>query len=357
MPASSTTRWWVGAILLAFLALLFVRLRSVDPPVAAPQAGEGLEALIVETRRLEPARMVERLATTGTIEADEQVTVRSEIAGTVSEIGFDEGTTVRAGTLLIKLDDKELVAQRDRARFRVELARQRETRQADLLRQGLISQDDYDITLNQLNVLEAELRLADAELAKTEIRAPFTGQIGFRAVSLGAAISPTTPIARLQKLDPVKVEFTVPERYSAAVGPGREISFQVKGDRDRRRGIVYAVEPEVDRSTRSLRARARSANPDGALLPGAFADVEIVVSEVEGALTVPAIAVIPELGGKKVFVVEAGRATPRMVETGIRTDTEVQIVRGLDAEDEVIVSGVQQLVSGQRVTGKAQEAP
>jgi membrane fusion protein (multidrug efflux system) len=131
----------------------------------------------------------------------------------------------------------------------------------------------------------------------------------------------------------------------------------VKGDRDRRRGIVYAVEPEVDRSTRSLRARARSANPDGALLPGAFADVEIVVSEVEGALTVPAIAVIPELGGKKVFVVEAGRATPRMVETGIRTDTEVQIVRGLDAEDEVIVSGVQQLVSGQRVTGKAEEAP
>jgi membrane fusion protein (multidrug efflux system) len=354
MPAPSRTRLWVGAILLVFATLLVLRLRSADAPVAGP-AAEAPPVLEVETRRLTPVRMVERLATTGTIEADEQLTVRSEIAGTVAAIGFDEGTTVAAGTLLIQLDAEELTAQRDRALFRVELARQRETRQADLLGQGLISQDDYDITLNQLNVLEAELRLAAAALEKTEIRAPFAGRIGFRSVSLGAAITPATPIARLQKIDPVKVEFTVPERYAAAVRLGDRIQFRVKGSQDQRSGQVYAIEPEVDRGTRSLRARARSANADGTLLPGAFADVEIVVSEVTDALTVPAIAVIPELGGKKVFVVEDGRATPRMVETGIRTDTEVQIVRGLQAEDEVIVSGVQQLVTGLPVAPR--EAP
>jgi membrane fusion protein, multidrug efflux system len=344
--SASSKRLWIGAILLAFAVLLFVRLRSGESSAPDPAIEESPEALVVETRRMTPGRMVEHLATTGSIEADEQVTVRSEIAGIVQAIGFDEGTTVSQGTLLIKLDDEQLAAQRDRAQFRVELARQREARQLDLLGQGLISQDDYDITLNQLNVLEAELRLAEAELEKTEIRAPFTGQIGFRSISLGAAISPTTPITRLQKIDPVKVEFTVPERYASAIRQGDEIQFRVKGSDERRHGRIYAIEPEVDRGTRSLRARARSANPDGVLLPGAFADVEIVVSEVEDALTVPAIAVIPELGGKKVFVVEDGRAAPRVVETGIRTDTEVQIVRGLEPEDEVIVSGVQQLVTG-----------
>jgi membrane fusion protein (multidrug efflux system) len=355
MPASARTRLWIGAILLAFGALFFFRLRSADPAATVAGAEAGPQTLVVDTRHLEPVRMVERLATTGTIEADEQITVRSEIAGTVAAIGFAEGTTIAAGTLLIKLDDEELTAQQERAQFRVELARQREARQEDLLRQGLISQDDYDITLNQLNVLEAELRLGEAELRKTEIRAPFAGQIGFRAVSLGAAISPTTAIARLQKLDPVKVEFTVPERYASAVRLGDEIGFRVKGSEARRSGRVYAIEPEVDRATRSLRARARSANPDGALLAGAFADVEIVVSEVADALAVPAIAVIPELGGKKVFVVENGRAAPRIVETGIRSDTEVQIVRGLELEDEVIVSSIQQLVAGMPVAPR--EAP
>lgn len=354
MAPPSKSRLWVGAILLVFAALLFLRMRSGGTQATGATSVEP-EALVVETRKVSPVRMVERLATTGTIEADEQLTVRSEIAGTVVAIGFDEGTSVAVGSLLIQLDPEELLAQRDRALYRVELARQREERQADLLRQGLISQDDYDITLNQLNVLEAELRLAEAELAKSEIRAPFSGRIGFRTVSVGAAITPATPIARLQKIDPVKIEFTVPERYAAAVRIGDDVQFQVKGSAARRSGRVYAIEPEVDRGTRSLRARARSANLDGSLLPGAFADVEIVVSEVEDALTVPAIAVIPELGGKKVFVVEDGHAMPRVVETGIRTDTEVQIVRGLAVADEVIVSGVQQLVTGLPVAPR--EAP
>jgi membrane fusion protein (multidrug efflux system) len=133
---------------------------------------------------------------------------------------------------------------------------------------------------------------------------------------------------------------------------GETITFRVKGtDRDHT-GQIYALEPNVDSETRSLKARARCANPDGELLPGAFADVELAINEIEDALTVPAMAIIPELGSKKVFVAEDGKAVPRLVETGVRTDTEVQIIRGLEAGDRVIVSAIQQLNSGLPVREK-----
>jgi membrane fusion protein (multidrug efflux system) len=130
---------------------------------------------------------------------------------------------------------------------------------------------------------------------------------------------------------------------------GETITFRVKGTERDQTAEIYALEPSVDSETRSLRARARCANSDGALRPGAFADVELAINAVEDALTVPAIAIIPELGSKKVFVAEQGKAAPRLVETGVRTDTEVQITRGLEAGDRVIVSAIQRLSSGQPV--------
>jgi membrane fusion protein (multidrug efflux system) len=142
------------------------------------------------------------------------------------------------------------------------------------------------------------------------------------------------------------MEFTVPEAYIGLVQPGDRVRFRVKGSAEAREAEVYAIEPSVDRETRSLRLRALSANSDGRLLPGSFADVSLAVREVADALAVPSIAVVPELGGKKVFVVEGERAEPRMVETGIRTATEVEVTRGLEAGDRVIVSGLQQLRAG-----------
>ena len=351
--SSKRTLVWSGVAVVVVGVLLALRLQ----PAETSGLGGGVEeetALPVEVRRMAPRPLVERLATTGTLAADEQVDLRSEIAGTVAAIHFEEGLTTRRGALLVKIDDEEFVAERDRARYRAELAEQRESRQHDLLRQKLISQDDYDITLSQRNVLQAELRLAETALAKTEIRAPFDGLLGFRAVSPGARISPATTIVRLQRVDPIKVEFTVPEQYAGAIRLGEAIEFQVKGTSERHSAVIYAIEPQLDPGTRSLRARARSANPHGSMLPGAFADVEVVVSAVDDALTVPSIAVIPELGGKKVFVIEGGRAVSRIVETGIRTDTEVQVVRGLEIDDEVIVSGVQRLVSGLKVEPRSE---
>ena len=351
MSKATKSLLWFGAALLAVAALLVPRLTSSSGG-GESGAGETTAVLEVETLVVTPHRLVERFATVGTIRADEQVQIRSEIAGILEEIHFEEGSRVAAGQLLVQIADGEYVADRDRARSRVDLARLREERQQDLVAQGLTSQDDYDLALSQLNVLEAELRLVETQLEKTKIRAPFAGVLGLRQVSRGAAIAPQTRIATLQKIDTVKVEFTVPESYAGRVRLGETVRFRVKGSSRDHEGEIYAFEPSVDRETRSMRARARSANPDGELLPGAFADVELAIREIDDALTVPAIAIIPELGSKKVFVMEDGQAIPRLVETGVRTDTEVQITRGLVAADKVIVSAIQRLSSGLPVREK-----
>lgn len=352
MNKVTKTFLWIAVGLLAIVALLAPRLRPSARDEGPMDTGVS-EALEVETMVVTPHRLTERFATVGTILADEQIEIRSEIAGVIDEIRFAEGSQVVPGELLVQIVDAEFVAERDRARYQVELARLREERQKDLFEQGLTSRDDYDLALSRLNVLEAELRLAEAQLAKTQIRAPFAGIIGLRRVSRGAALAPQMPIATLQKIDTVKMEFTVPESYAATLQVGESVRFRVKGSDREHQGVIYAFEPNVDRETRSLRARARSSNPDGDLLPGAFADVDLAIREIEDALTVPALSIIPELGSKKVFIVEDGKAVPRLVETGVRTPTEVQIIRGLEPGDRVIVSAIQRLSSGLPVRARA----
>ena len=305
--------------------------------------------LRVRVHRVEPTQLTERLSTTGTVRANEEVEIVSEIAGKVSSIHFEEGSRVTAGQLLLKIDDSELLAERQRAQYRVQLAELDEARQKQLLEDGVIAREAYDVALGELNVLQAELQLIEAQLVKTEIRAPFNGVIGLRWVSPGSYLSSQTEIASLNDLDPVKLDFTVPEKYSSLMKVGDPISFAVEGFDRLFEGMVYAVEPSIDAATRSLRVRARCPNHDGALVPGAFANVELVLRSVADALTVPSIAVIPELGGKKVFVYEDGFAEARPVETGIRSDTEVQITSGLAAGDLVITTGLLQLQPGLEV--------
>lgn len=305
--------------------------------------------LRVKVYQVEPTQLTERLSTTGTVRANEEVEIVSEIAGKVSSIHFEEGSRVTAGQLLVKIDDSELLAERQRALYRLQLAELDEARQKKLLEDGVIARESYDVALGELNVLKAELQLIEAQLLKTEIRAPFNGVIGLRWVSPGSYLSSQTQIASLNDLDPVKLDFTVPEKYSSLMKVGDQISFAVEGFERLFQGTVYAVEPSIDAATRSLRVRARCPNPDGVLVPGAFANVELVLRSVADALTVPSIAVIPELGGKKVFVYEDGAARARPVETGIRSDTEVQITSGLAAGDLVITTGLLQLQPGLEV--------
>jgi membrane fusion protein (multidrug efflux system) len=335
----------LGIVVLAAAAIAVPKLisRERSAPAAATTSETRLRVEVIE---LAPRRLTERFATTGTLRSNEYVNLVSEIAGKVESIAFDEGRAVRAGQLLVKIEDDELQARRDSVRHRLELAESREARQRELREQGIISQQELDLITSEVNVLRAELRLVEAQLEKTEIRAPFSGVVGLRFVSAGSLLSAQTRIATLQDLDPVKIDFTLPERYARTIAPGRRIEFRVEGVDRPFEAEVYAVEPRIDPETRSLLIRASSPNPGGELLPGAFADVELVVAEVPDALVVPSVAVIPELGGKKVFVVEGGEAVPRPVETGIRTETDVQITRGLEPGDRVIVSAIQRLRPG-----------
>ena len=313
------------------------------PPKTAPTAVEPAveERLPVRVEEVHPGLLEELLVTTGTVLANERVDLVSEISGKVEEILFHEGSVVEAGAVLVRLDTSTLNAERERARYRFELAQRQETRQQELLDEGLVSQEEYESTLSQLNVLQAELLLSEVELEKA-----FAGIIGLRAVSTGAYVSSQTRLTTLQDIDPVKIEFSVPEAYARDLAVGDPVRFGVKGLDGEFLGTVYALEPAIDLETRSLTLRATSPNPERKLVPGAFAEVRVAVREVPNALSLPAIAVVPELGGKKVFVLEEGLAQPRVVETGIRTETRVQITRGLEPGERVIVSNIPRLRGG-----------
>lgn len=340
---------------LAVAAVAVPRILSMRADSAAPSTAEAPAAaprLAVLVHTVAPAPLVERLSTTGTLRANEQVEIRSEIAGLVKAVGFREGGEVAAGAVLVELDDTELRAQRERASHRVDLARRREARQRQLLDDGLLSDQEYDTARTELDVLQAELALVEAQLEKTTIRAPFGGVVGLRYVSPGAYVTPQTRIASLQDLDPMKVDFTVPERYAARIAVGQRVELRAAGFEERFAAEIYAVEPAVDAATRSLIVRARLPNPGRRLRPGGFADVAVVIAEVPAALSVPSVAVVPELGGKKVFVVEDGVAIARPVETGIRTDAEVEVTAGLAAGDRVIVSGLERVKAGDLVEAR-----
>ena len=341
----------VAVILLAILVWPRLQSRGKEPapaPAAATSAA-GPAAVPVTVAEVKRERLTETLSTSGSLRANEWVEVTSEISGKVVDIRFDEGSRAGAGDLLVKIDDSELRAQLERARFRVSLAAQREAQQKRLLEEGILSQEEYERQLSEKNVFEAELQLIEAQLKKTEIRAPFAGTLGLRNVSLGAYLSPQTRITTLQDIQPIKLDFSLPEKYASLVRVGQEVTFRLKGDETPRQARIFAIEPTVDLETRSLLLRAESPNPDASLFPGAFADVEIAVRSADDALAVPSIAIVPELGGKKVFVVEGGIAQPRPVETGIRTSELVEVTSGLAAGEKVITSGLLQIKPGARV--------
>ena len=355
MTKRRTLFWAAAAAILVAGALIPRLLSSRSGPPPARGASSRNATITVRTVTVRPQTLTERLSTTGTVRANEDVELVVEIAGKVSGIHFREGSRVQKGQLLLEIDDTQLRAERDRASHRRSLAERSEARQRRLLDEGLTSQEEYDFAQSELNVLRAELELAEARLIKTRIQAPFEGIIGLRDVSVGGYLTPQTRIATLQDVDPVKIDFSVPEKYVGHLSAGATIQFRTKGSEQVRTGTIVAVEPRIDLDTRSLTLRAKSPNPDGTLVPGAFADVEIVVRRIEGALAVPSRAIIPELGGKKVFVVEGDEAQPRPVETGLRTAELVEVTRGLEPNDRVIVTAIQRMRTGLPVEIEGEE--
>ena len=334
--------------ILAFSITIIIVIAIILPKLnlfqtkADSQSGSGFAPGLtpVKSYIVQPQALNDRVITSGTVLANEQVELRSEVSGKITRIDFEEGTQVSRGQLLVKINDSELQAQLRKVDQQLELAEKREFRQRQLLERQAVSQEVYDQTLNELNNLKAEVELLDARIDKTEIRSPFDGVIGLRYVSAGDYISPSSRITAIQDIDPVKIDFSIPERYARAVSTGDEIQFTAESLMDTYTGQVYAIEPEIDLETRTLQLRAIASNTNAEILPGAFVEIELILDAIPNALMVPTEALVPEIQGQKVFLVKNGKATPVQVETGIRTEDKIQITQGIQPMDTVVTSGI-----------------
>lgn len=315
---------------------------------ATPKAAGG-NALPVEVQVVQPRFLENKILATGTLLANEQVEIRSEIAGRVTQVNFDEGRAVRKGDLLLKINDRELKAQLTQKELEEKLAVQEERRSKQLYDIKGISQEDYDRVLNSLQLIQAQKDEIAAKLAKTEIIAPFDGVIGLRHISEGGYITSDMLAATIQDVDPVKAEFSIPEKYAHLVKIGLPISAQIGGADAEFKGQVFAVESKIDPDTRTIRVRAKIPNADRALIPGAFARITISLEQIPQAVVIPARAIIPEIDGEKVFICRDGKASSARVTTGIRTERDVQIVSGLNSGDSLILTGLLQLTDGRTV--------
>lgn len=304
----------------------------------------AVRAVVMETQTFE-----NRINSTGTVVADESVTLQSEVAGRVTGIHFTEGELVREGRLLVKINDADLQAELRRAEYRRNLAEIREQRFASLLERNATSQQEYDTVLNELMVIQAEIDLINARIAQTEIRAPFDGIIGLRAISPGSYITPQSYITEIQKVNRVKVDFSVPERFSGMVVHGQSFRFNRQGSENTYDGEVYAIQPRIEPDTRTLRLRGIADNTDNVLLPGAFVEVNLALRAIDAALMAPSEAIIPEMGGQSVFVYRNGKAERRRVEIGVRTDRRVHVTEGLAPGDTLLTTGMLQLRPGMDV--------
>lgn len=326
-------------------------------PVAKKGPGAGGAPLPVYVHEVKPRALAERVTATGTLVADEAIDLVSELSAKAVEVAFAEGSRVKAGDVLVKLDDTELRAELSRAEGRIGLARMQAERQAALIGTGGTTRENLDLAMSEVRVREAEMTLVKAQLAKAEIRAPFDGVIGLRYISAGAFVTPATRIATLQKIDRLKVEFAVAERHLERVRPDADVMISIAGLSEPFAGKVYAIEPRIDAATRTLRLRARAENPGGKALPGGFATVEMNLQTIPDAILVPATALVAGLNEQRVFVVVNGRAEPRTVQIGLRLAREVQIVSGLEPAATVITSGQLQLRPGMPVRPVPSSAP
>ena len=283
------------------------------------------------------------LSLSGSIEANEQVEIRSEVSGIVEGIHFNEGAYVTKGQVLFKVNDLELRAQLGQTTTKENLASENERRAKLLLQKEAISQEEYEIARADYKSAQAQSQLIKAQIAKTSVRAPFSGKIGLRSISPGTYITPSILVAKLVNIGKLKITFSIPEKYASQIKMNSNISFTVAGSSEKYEAQIYAIEPEVQIATRTLQVRAIAENKTGKLLPGTFANVALPLEAIKDAVIVPTEAIIPVQNGKKVFISNNGKAKEVMVETATRTDASIIVLSGLKTGDTLITSGVMSL--------------
>ena len=298
------------------------------PPVRA-------DAYIVRTKLL-----LDNIEIPGSLVSNETTEIHPEVAGRITGIYFKEGGFINKGALLVKLNDADLQAQKRKLLVQLQVARQNENRSEQLLKIQGISKQDYEAVALQVTNVNADLAVVETQIEKTNLRAPFTGKLGLRMVSVGAYVSPTTVITTMSQPNQLKLDFTVPERYINQISNGKFVNFKIDGSDRTYAAKVIATESNITQDTRTLQVRATVTGTTAGLVPGNFAKVTLDFQPDPNAIVIPSQAIIPQARGKKVYMYSGGKAKFVDVTTGIRDSANVQIMSGLKAGDTVLITGL-----------------
>ncbi|MCC6288077.1 MAG: efflux RND transporter periplasmic adaptor subunit [Chitinophagaceae bacterium] len=308
---------------------------AITQPAPSRNRPVQADAYVVKARPIS-----EDIQVAGSLAPAEGTDIRPEISGRVVSINFREGSFVKKGTLLVKLFDEDLQAQLKKLEVQLAINEKTVERYNELIKIQGISQQEVDLSQLQVNNNKADIQLVKVNISKTEIRAPYDGRIGLRNVSLGAYVSPTDIIATIRQVNQLKLEFTVPEKYSNAFKPGKQITFSIDGADKKFQATVLATEYFIDANTRSLTVKGIVKSNDPALVPGAFAKVDLDLDKNDNAIIIPTQAVIPLSRGKQVIVYKKGVPDFVTVTTGIRDSAYVQVLSGVSLGDTVLTSGL-----------------
>lgn len=324
-----------------------------DAPAATPTVksgpGGGSRTIPVMVSLVKSEQVLDGIRAVGSLVANEEVDLASDISGKIQQINFEEGTRVTKGDVLVKVNDDDLLAQLKRYKFQEKTLGEKLERQRYLLEREAISAETFDQVQTEYNVLQADIQILKVKIDRTEIRAPFDGVVGLRYVSEGSYIQPNTKIAKMVDYNTLKLEFSIPEKYISMPLVGQTAYFTTAGSKKQNTAKIYAIEPKVDENTRTIILRAKYNNSNGSLRPGMSMKVTIPTSEVASTLMIPTEAVVPAMDNKSVWVVRQGAPVQQVIETGIRQERTIEVLTGLEEGDSVIITGLMQLREGAKI--------
>jgi len=345
--------YFLYSILFSFTIFIFFsscsnkRKKDVIAAQSAPpkRPTPRVDAFIVQTQVVS-----ETIEVPGSLVADDATEIHPEASGRIIGLYVREGSFVQKGALLAKLYDADLQAQLRKVQVQLQIAQQTESRYDQLEKIGGISKEDYAATALQVNNLRADIDILRTSIAKTEVRAPFSGKLGLKEISTGAYVTPQSIIAAIQKTSNLRIDFNVPEKYAPQIKIGQYVNFTVEGTNRNYTAVVAATQSGIEQTTRTLTLRAKVQGDQAGLLPGGFAKVKMSFEPNNNALMIPSQAVIPQARGKKVVLFKSGTADFVDVVTGVRDSTNVQITEGLSHGDTIIVTGLLSLKPEAKVT-------
>ncbi len=315
-----------------------------------PSKGQSTRGqLKVDAVIAKPSLLANQITVSGSLLAFEEVALMSEMAGRVVLLNLPEGTFVKKGTLLVQLFNDDQQANLKKLQNQLEIQEKIYQRQTELLKVSGISQSDYDLTFLQVNTIKAEIEVQQTLIRKSQVLAPFDGVIGLRNISVGAQISPSTLLSTIRMEDKLKLDFSIPEKYSSEIKSGLKIKFTIYGKDTQYDATVLATEGGIDASTRNIKVRALVNSKSEELVPGAFTNVQLTLGENKNAIMIPTQAIIPQERNKSVIVSNNGKAHFVQIKTGVRKESMIEVTAGINPGDTIVTNGILFLKEGAKL--------